>query len=792
LSTSAAFSVAGVYVLRLTASDSVLSSTDDIQITVNPAAPGNQAPVVNAGVDQSVTLPASAALVGSATDDGLPAPPATVTTTWSQVSGPGTTTFGDASSLSTSAAFSVAGVYVLRLTASDSVLSSTDDIQITVSAPGGSSTLDVSISAVSDDAEENNPNGVVDLTSSDLELAVDKTLVQTVGLRFVGMAIPVGAVITNAYVQFTVDEAKSAAVSLTVRGELSPNPPTYTTATANVTSRPDTLASVAWSPPAWTPVGAAGVAQRTPNLSGIVQEIIGQGGWASGNAIAVTIAGTGTRTARAFNFGGAPVLHIEYSGGGGGGPTNQAPVVNAGVDQSVTLPASAALVGSASDDGLPAPPATVTVTWSQVSGPGTTTFGDASSLSTSASFSVAGVYVLRLTGSDSLLSSTDDIQVTVSEPGTNQAPVVNAGVDQSVTLPASAALVGSASDDGLPAPPATVTVTWSQVSGPGTTTFGNASSLSTSASFSAAGVYVLRLTASDSALSSTDDIQVTVGAAPTNQAPVVNAGVDQSVTLPASAALVGSASDDGLPAPPATVTVTWSQVSGPGTTTFGNASSLSTSASFSAAGVYVLRLTGSDSLLSSTDDIQITVSAPGGSSTLDVSISAVSDDAEENNPNGAVDLTSSDLELAVDKTLVQTVGLRFVGMAIPVGAVITNAYVQFTVDEAKATAPAASLTVRGELSPNPPTYTTATANVTARPDTLATVAWSPPAWTAVGAAGVAQRTPNLSGIVQEIVGQAGWASGNAIAVTIAGTGTRTARAFNFGGAPVLHIEYTIP
>ena len=42
-----------------------------------------------------------------------------------------------------------------------------------------------------------------------------------------------------------------------------------------------------------------------------------------------------------------------------------------------------------------------------------------------------------------------------------------------------------------------------------TTTFGNASSLSTSASFSEAGVYVLRLTASDSALSASDDVQVT-------------------------------------------------------------------------------------------------------------------------------------------------------------------------------------------------------------------------------------------------------------------------------------------
>ncbi len=179
----------------------------------------------------------------------------------------------------------------------------------------------------------------------------------------------------------------------------------------------------------------------------------------------------------------------------------------------------------------------MTVTWSQVSGPATATFGNANSLSTSASFTTAGVYVLRLTASDTLLSATDDIEITVNPAPVNQAPTVNAGVDQTLTLPNSASLLGTASDDGLPNPPATVTVTWSQVSGPATATFGNANSLSTTASFTTAGVYVLRLTASDTLLSATDDIEITVNPAPINQAPTVNAGVDQTVTLPNNAAV---------------------------------------------------------------------------------------------------------------------------------------------------------------------------------------------------------------------------------------------------------------
>lgn len=48
------------------------------------------------------------------------------------------------------------------------------------------------------------------------------------------------------------------------------------------------------------------------------------------------------------------------------------------------------------------------------------------------------------------------------------------------------------------------------VSGPGTVTFGDANALSTTASFSATGAYVLRLTASDTANTASDDLNVNV------------------------------------------------------------------------------------------------------------------------------------------------------------------------------------------------------------------------------------------------------------------------------------------
>ena len=93
----------------------------------------------------------------------------------------------------------------------------------------------------------------------------------------------------------------------------------------------------------------------------------------------------------------------------------------------------------------------------------------------------------------------------------NAAPVVNAGTNQTITLPAVATLTGVVNDDGLPNPPAALTLTWSRFSGPSTVTFGNANAASTTASFAGAGTYVLRLTVSDSQLSSSADVTITVG-----------------------------------------------------------------------------------------------------------------------------------------------------------------------------------------------------------------------------------------------------------------------------------------
>ena len=101
----------------------------------------------------------------------------------------------------------------------------------------------------------------------------------------------------------------------------------------------------------------------------------------------------------------------------------------------------------------------------------------------------------------------------------NQAPTVNAGPDLTINLTQPANLNGTVSDDGLPIG-STLAASWSKVSGPGTVTFANASAQVTSATFSEAGDYVLRLAASDSQLTISD--QVTVNVQSVTQLPILS------------------------------------------------------------------------------------------------------------------------------------------------------------------------------------------------------------------------------------------------------------------------------
>jgi len=122
----------------------------------------------------------------------------------------------------------------------------------------------------------------------------------------------------------------------------------------------------------------------------------------------------------------------------------------------------------------------------------------------------------------------------------------------------------------------------------------------------AAEIHQANATTSDSVF----DLQLSAALLPPNQPPLVFAGPDQSIALPMTCTFLGLASDDGLPSPPALLAIAWSKLSGPGTVTFSNSNAPVTTATFSASGIYQLRITGNDGAIVRTDDVTITVTNP--------------------------------------------------------------------------------------------------------------------------------------------------------------------------------------
>jgi hypothetical protein len=178
--------------------------------------------------------------------------------------------------------------------------------------------VQLGITASGNDAEER-ADGTIDLTSSDLEFMHDNNFSQDqklVAMRF-SAQIPRNATIHSASLQFTVDEASSGTATLLFSGEAADFAAALSSQSGDLSARAQTTAKVSWAPADWPAVGASGVAQKSPDLGAIVQEIVSRPGWAHGNTLVLFVSGTGRRVAESYDgsAGAAPVLTVHYSGG---------------------------------------------------------------------------------------------------------------------------------------------------------------------------------------------------------------------------------------------------------------------------------------------------------------------------------------------------------------------------------------------------------------------------------------------------------------------------------------------
>ena len=191
----------------------------------------NQAPSVNAGADQTVVLPSTAALDGTVDDDGLPNPPGATTTTWTKASGPGTVTFANASAPWTPPPPSPTPAP----TCCASPPTTAEHLR-----RGHRPRPDLDLRLRRDRPERRRPDRSrlrrrgagrerrdrpdQHATSSWSPTARPSRWSAS---GSPGSPVPAGATITNAYVQFQTDEVSTDAASLTIRAEAADNAATY-------------------------------------------------------------------------------------------------------------------------------------------------------------------------------------------------------------------------------------------------------------------------------------------------------------------------------------------------------------------------------------------------------------------------------------------------------------------------------------------------------------------------------------------------------------------------------------
>lgn len=124
---------------------------------------------------------------------------------------------------------------------------------------------------------------------------------QFIAMRWPSVNIPAGSTIIDSYIQFTSRGTSGSNPSaLNVYLQSSGNAAALGWAPFDFSSRARTNGK-AWSPPLWNVANQSGAAQRTPNLADLLQVVIDQPTWQSGNSVAAFVQGTGRRSAWSYD-----------------------------------------------------------------------------------------------------------------------------------------------------------------------------------------------------------------------------------------------------------------------------------------------------------------------------------------------------------------------------------------------------------------------------------------------------------------------------------------------------------
>lgn len=373
---------------------------------------GNLPPTVNAGADQSITLPATLTLSATASDaDG-----SITSYSWYKVSG-GNAAISSSGSATTGVTGLVAGTYVFRCTVTDNNGGvAYDEVQVTVSGggPAIARTAKFNFSLLA-----NNVTGYTNVTNHPHQQVRTATDPSGIGINTIstnawptnngqtaidGLAYSddgggfVVAAQTLQSVYFT--SSTSATNNLQITG-LTPGRTCRILVTANAVSSPrNTRVSLNGNMQEFNAVNNSSKAAVFDNIT------IPSGG-------SIELAVYAKDASSQFGLVSAVVVD-EYEGETT--PENQAPTVNAGNDQTLSMAASATLTATASDtDG-----SISQYHWTKISGP-QVDIADSTSATTNVTGLIAGTYVFRCTVTDNENATAyDDVQLTVTAPSVSR------------------------------------------------------------------------------------------------------------------------------------------------------------------------------------------------------------------------------------------------------------------------------------------------------------------------------------------------------------------------------------
>ncbi len=387
--------------------DRALSATEIQNLAANLPTTSLTSPTLT-----NVNIPSNAGLVLTGTAGNASS------LQWEEMSGPGTVTFTNGTAANTAAQFSAAGTYVIALTATSSAgMNSVFPLTVNsgavpyplvgadVGAPGGTGSTTY------------NNNGSYTVLGSGANIGGT-----TDAFQYASM--PLGnATIVQTRIISQQSSGTTAKAGVMIRDNITDVGAMY----AEMHLTDSSGMTFSWR-------NATGAASANAHVNNIVPPV-----WVRVTTTGTTFSGyysTDGNTwiqvgaTQTFTMGASPVAGLEECSGAKSVFTtgnydhfslspvpatiNVGPLPLAGSAIN-SFSRNANLAGSVSDDGRPLP-ASLTTTWSQVSGPGTITFSNAASPTSKATASANGTYTLRLSATDGQVTTCNDVNATFSAP----------------------------------------------------------------------------------------------------------------------------------------------------------------------------------------------------------------------------------------------------------------------------------------------------------------------------------------------------------------------------------------